>query len=139
MVRQQQRGLTAYRKGRPFLFQAAPNEHSGSSVRHSGEQDMGGIERRELMKAAAIGGITFSIGDAQSLLASNETRAQEAPSRAAAWSDRRLLDLLKIDHPIIQAPMGFHVSPDMPAAVCGSGGLGSFPCAPLTPAQLRDV
>jgi nitronate monooxygenase len=46
---------------------------------------------------------------------------------------------LKIEHPIIQAPMGLHTSPDMPAAVCKAGGLGSFPCARLTPAQLRDV
>jgi nitronate monooxygenase len=51
-----------------------------------------------------------------------------------------LLDLLKIDHPIIQAPMGGgHISPDMPVAVSGSGGLGSFPCSALTSAQLSDV
>lgn len=100
---------------------------------------MGGIERRELMRAAAVGGIALSIGGAQSLLTSNEARAQGAPPRAAGWPDRRLLDLLKIDHPIIQAPMGFHISPDMPVAVCGSGGLGSFPCSALTPAQVRDV
>jgi nitronate monooxygenase len=100
---------------------------------------MGGIERRELMKAAAVGGIALSIGGAQSLIASNETRAQEAQPRAAAWSTRRVLDLLKIDHPIIQAPMGFHISPDMPVAVCGAGGLGSFPCSALTSAQVRDV
>jgi nitronate monooxygenase len=101
---------------------------------------MGGIERRELMKAAAVGGIALSIGGAESLLAPNETRAQGAPARAAGWSNRRLLDLLKIDHPIIQAPMGGgHISPDMPVAVCGSGGLGSFPCSALTSAQVRDV
>jgi len=35
--------------------------------------------------------------------------------------------------------MGLHTSPDMPAAVSGSGGLGSLPCATLTPVQLRDV
>jgi nitronate monooxygenase len=100
---------------------------------------MGGIERRELVKAAAAGGIALSIGGAQNLLISNETRAQGGPLRTAAWPNKQLLDLLRIDHPIIQAPMGFHVSPDMPAAVCGSGGLGSFPCASLTSAQLRDV
>jgi nitronate monooxygenase len=99
---------------------------------------MSGIERRELMKAAAVGGIALSIAGAQSL-APNETRAQGAPVRAA-WSNRRLLDLLKIDHPIIQAPMGGgHISPDMPVAVCGAGGLGSFPCSALTSAQVRDV
>ncbi len=68
---------------------------------------MGGIERRELMKAAAVGGVALSIGGAHNLLTSNETRAQEAPLRAAVWPNRRLLDILKIDHPIIQAPMGF--------------------------------
>jgi hypothetical protein len=78
---------------------------------------MGGIERRELMKAAAIGGIALSMGGAQCLLPSNETHAQGAPPRAAAWSNRRLLDVLKIEHPIIQAPMGAHISPDMPVAV----------------------
>jgi nitronate monooxygenase len=101
---------------------------------------MGGIERRELMKAAAAGGVASSIGVALSLFASNEIRAQGALPRAAGWPNRRLLDLLKIDHPIIQAPMGGgHISLDMPVAVCGSGGLGSFPCSALTSAQVRDV
>jgi nitronate monooxygenase len=98
---------------------------------------MDGIERRELMKSVAAGGIALSIGGAQNLLISNETRAQGAPLRA--WPNKQIIDLLRIDHPIIQAPMGFHISPDMPVAVCESGGLGSFPCSPLTPAQLRDV
>lgn len=100
---------------------------------------MGAIERRNLMKAAAVGGIALSIGGAQSLLESKEACAQGAPPRAAGWPNRRLLDLLKIDHPVIQAPMGGHISPDMPVAVCGSGGLGSFPCSALTSAQVRDV
>jgi nitronate monooxygenase len=101
---------------------------------------MGSIERRKLMKATAVGGIALSIGGAQSLLASNEARAQGAPPRAAGWPNRRLLDLLKIDHPVVQAPMGGgHISLEMPVAVCRSGGLGSFPCSALTSAQVRDV
>jgi hypothetical protein len=101
---------------------------------------MGSIERRELMKAAAVGGFALSIGGVKGLLAPNGARAQGVPPGAAAgWPNRRLLDLLKIDHPIIQAPMGGAVSPSMPVAVCGSGGLGSFPCSFLTVAQLRDV
>lgn len=100
---------------------------------------MGGIERREFMKAAAVGGVALSIGAAQGLLAPNETRAQGAPPRAAIWPNRRLLDLLKIEHPIIQAPMGAHISPAMPVAVSGSGGLGSFPCSALSSAQVRDL
>jgi nitronate monooxygenase len=101
---------------------------------------MGGIERRKLMKATALGGFALSIGGDQSLFASNEARAQGTPPHLGGWPNRRLLDLLRIDHPIIQAPMGGgHISPDMPAAVCRSGGLGSFPCSSLTSAQLRDV
>jgi hypothetical protein len=103
------------------------------------EEDMGAIERRELMKAAAVGGVALSIGGARSLLASNEARAQATPSHPGGWPSRRLLDLVKIDHPIIQAPMGGHISLNMPVAVCGSGGLGSFPCSRLTSAQVRDV
>jgi len=106
----------------------------------SREEKMGSIERRKLMKAAAVGGIAFSIGGAKGLLAPDGARAQGAAPYAAGWPNRRLLDLLKIDHPIIQAPMGGgHISSDMPVAVCGSGGLGSFPCSALTPAQVRDV
>jgi nitronate monooxygenase len=102
------------------------------------EQDVGGIKRRELMKAATLGGITLSIAGAATKLFSNKARAQGASQRAA-WPNKRFLQLLKIEHPIIQAPMGLHTGPDMPVAVCKAGGLGSFPCARLTPAQLRDV
>jgi len=53
---------------------------------------------------------------------------------------RTLQALFDVELPIIQAPMGGgHISSDMPVAVCGSGGLGSFPCSALTPAQVRDV
>jgi hypothetical protein len=98
---------------------------------------MGGIERRGIVKAAAAGAVGLSIGGAQSLLTANEADAQGTPVRA--WPNKQVLDLLKIDHPIIQAPMGFHTGPDMPIAVSNAGGLGSFPCAPLTPAQVREV
>ena len=40
---------------------------------------MDSIERRELMKAAALGGVALSIGGAESLLAPNGARAQAAP------------------------------------------------------------
>jgi nitronate monooxygenase len=104
------------------------------------EENMGGIERRELMKTAAVCAFASSIGGAPSLLASNEARAQGTSSRPGGWSNRRLLDLVRVDHPIIQAPMGGgHISFGMPVAVCRSGGLGSFPCSALTSAQLRDV
>lgn len=54
------------------------------------------------------------------------------------WSDRRLLDLLKIEHPIIQAPMAGAMDAELAAEVSEAGGLGSLPCAMLSPAQLRE-
>jgi nitronate monooxygenase len=101
---------------------------------------MGGIKRRELMKTATVGGIALTLGGAQGLLvAKEEARAQEAPHQVASWPNRELLRLLKIEHPLIQAPMGLHTSPAMPIAVGRAGGLGSFPCSTFTAAQLRDL
>jgi nitronate monooxygenase len=95
------------------------------------------IKRRGIVRAAAIGAIGLSIDGAHGLLATNNAYAQGTPIRT--WPNKQLLDLLSINHPIIQAPMGFHTSLDMPVAVSRAGGLGSFPCAPLTTAQVRDV
>ena len=96
---------------------------------------MSRIDRRDFMKVTGAGGFALSVGAAHNLLTANEVRAQE---RSAIWPNRRLLDLLRVEHPIIQAPMGGHVSPDMPVAVSRVGGLGSFPCSSLTPTQVRD-
>ena len=54
------------------------------------------------------------------------------------WSDRRLLDLFGIDHPILQAPMAGFTSPAMAVAVSEAGGLGSIAAAMLTPDGLRS-
>jgi nitronate monooxygenase len=51
------------------------------------------------------------------------------------WSDRRLLDLLDIEHPIIQAPMAGPSTPELAAAVSNAGGLGSLAFAMTSPAQ----
>src|SRR3974390_1266319 len=47
------------------------------------------------------------------------------------WRDRRLLDMLKIDMPIIQAPMAGIMDWELVAAVSEAGGLGSLPWAVL--------
>ncbi len=47
------------------------------------------------------------------------------------WPDRRWLDLVGVDLPIIQAPMAGAQGAAMAAAVCQAGGLGSLPCAML--------
>jgi len=51
--------------------------------------------------------------------------------------DRRIQDLLKIELPIIQAPMAGFVTTAMVVAVSEAGGLGSFPCALANAGQIR--
>src|SRR5258707_13522401 len=51
--------------------------------------------------------------------------------REMIWPSNRLLDLLGIDLPIIQAPMAGLATSAMAAAVPGAGGLGPRGCAGL--------
>ena len=54
------------------------------------------------------------------------------------WPDNRLIDLFEIEYPIILAPMAGAMDAELVAAVSAAGGLGSLPCAMLTPTRLRD-
>ncbi|WP_434519574.1 NAD(P)H-dependent flavin oxidoreductase [Pseudomonas sp. NFX1] len=54
------------------------------------------------------------------------------------WPDRRILDLLGIELPILQAPMAGATGSAMAIAVCAAGGLGALPCAMLTAAQIAE-
>lgn len=51
------------------------------------------------------------------------------------WPTRRLLDLIGIEVPVIQAPMAGASGPAMAIAVSEAGGLGSLPCGMLDPAK----
>jgi nitronate monooxygenase len=53
------------------------------------------------------------------------------------WPDRRILDLFGVELPIVQAPMANSSTPEMALAARQAGGLGSIPCASLTPDQAR--
>ena len=53
------------------------------------------------------------------------------------WPNRRLLDLIGIELPIIQAPMAGANGAAMAIAVSEAGGLGSLPCAMLDAAMAR--
>jgi nitronate monooxygenase len=53
------------------------------------------------------------------------------------WPDNRLLDLLGIDLPIVQAPMAGANGSAMAIAVSEAGGLGSLPCAMLDADKVR--
>src|SRR5258707_12443735 len=49
------------------------------------------------------------------------------------WPDRRLIDVLQIEHPILLSPMAGFGTVDLAAAVCAAGGLGSIGCAVMKP------
>src|SRR5262249_60474330 len=53
------------------------------------------------------------------------------------WPDRRLLDLFKIDLPILLAPMAGAMDVELAAAVAQAGALASLPCALIDPAKAR--
>jgi len=49
------------------------------------------------------------------------------------WPDRRLIELLGIEHPIVLAPMAGFATAELAVSVCKAGGLGSVGCATLKP------
>jgi nitronate monooxygenase len=55
------------------------------------------------------------------------------------WPRTDLTDLLKIKHPIIQAPMAGSTNPSLVAAVSNAGGLGSHGCARMSPEEVIEV
>ena len=54
------------------------------------------------------------------------------------WPDRRFLDLVGCEHPIVQAPMAGAGGVDLCVAAIEGGALGSLPCGMLTPEQVRQ-
>ena len=56
---------------------------------------------------------------------------RESVDMNAAWPDRRLLDLIGVEVPIVQAPMASAQGAALAIAVSEGGGLGSLPCSLL--------
>jgi nitronate monooxygenase len=54
------------------------------------------------------------------------------------WPDRRLIDLIGIEIPIVQAPMAGAQDWELVAAISKAGRLGSLPCAMLTPEKIIE-
>ena len=54
------------------------------------------------------------------------------------WPDRRFLDLVGTEIPIVQAPMAGAGGVELCIAAIEGGALGSLPCAMLSPAQVRE-
>ncbi|KJC58847.1 2-nitropropane dioxygenase [Bradyrhizobium sp. LTSPM299] len=54
------------------------------------------------------------------------------------WPDRRLIDLFKIEFPIVQAPMAGVMDADLVIAATQGGALGSLPCAMISAEKARE-
>lgn len=54
------------------------------------------------------------------------------------WPDRRLIDRFKTEFPIVLAPMAGVMDAELVIAVAQGGGLGSLPCAMLSPEKARE-
>jgi nitronate monooxygenase len=54
------------------------------------------------------------------------------------WPDRRLIDLFRIELPIVQAPIAGAMDWELAAAAAEAGALGSLPCAMLNADQVRE-
>jgi nitronate monooxygenase len=54
------------------------------------------------------------------------------------WPRTDLIDLLDIEHPLLQAPMGGESTPEMAIAVGNAGGLGGLGCSYLSNDELSD-
>src|SRR6476619_5660891 len=54
------------------------------------------------------------------------------------WPDRRLIDLLKTEFPIVLAPMAGVMDAELVIAAAQGGALGSLPCAMLSAEKARE-
>jgi nitronate monooxygenase len=54
------------------------------------------------------------------------------------WPDRRLIELLDIELPIVQAPMAGAMDWELVTGAAQAGALGSLPCAMLNADQVRE-
>src|SRR5690349_2357178 len=58
--------------------------------------------------------------------------------RKTMWPDRRFLDLVKTEFPIVQAPMAGVMDADLVIAAAQGGALGSLPAAMLSAEKARE-
>jgi nitronate monooxygenase len=65
-------------------------------------------------------------------------RRLQSFSEEAMWSDRRVIELFGVEHPILLAPMAGAIDYEIAVEVAEGGGLASIPCAMLTPEKLRE-
>ena len=54
------------------------------------------------------------------------------------WPDRRLIDMFKIERPIVLAPMAGAMDAELVIAAAKGGALGSLPCAMLSAEKARE-
>jgi nitronate monooxygenase len=62
-----------------------------------------------------------------------------SPSSQLSWPERRLTDLLGIEHPLVLAPMAGTGTVALAISVSEAGGLGSLGCAGMSPHQVGQA
>jgi nitronate monooxygenase len=65
--------------------------------------------------------------------------ARQRREKNPMWPDRRLVDLLGIEHPLVLAPMAGLGTVELAASVCAGGGLGSLGCVGLRPERVMQA
>src|ERR1700754_3656859 len=60
------------------------------------------------------------------------------PREKTMWPDRRFLDLVKTEFPIVLAPMAGAMDADLVIAAAQGGALGSLPCALISAEKARE-
>jgi len=65
--------------------------------------------------------------------------AGQSREKKTMWPDRRLIELLRIEHPLALAPMAGLGTVELGASVCAGGGLGSLGCVGLPPERVRQT
>ncbi|MFY0625554.1 MAG: nitronate monooxygenase [Reichenbachiella sp.] len=80
------------------------------------------MSRRDFVVKGSMAGIVGSV------IPMNDLKGKERPSNfKLSQSTKSLMDLLKITCPIVQAPAGGVVTPELTAAVSSAGALGGLP------------
>lgn len=55
------------------------------------------------------------------------------------WPVRRLIELFKIELPLVPAPMAGFSTAKLAVSVCDTGGLGSISCAAMRPKRRKQL
>jgi nitronate monooxygenase len=89
---------------------------------------------RPISRAAVRG----AVRQETEIRATSDTRTIPFQNELTMWPDRRLVDLVKTEFPIVLAPMAGVMDAELVIAAAQGGALGSLPCAMLSVGKARE-